>query len=83
MTEFTYNLDEMEVHAEGGSGAPPYKRIPAKRVTADFSDKDREELARRAWLAGYELGKGVEELKPISIRTAEERFERWWKINED
>lgn len=38
-------------------------------------------LMRDAWVEGYKEGKDVEEVQPISIRSAKGRFERWFQRN--
>jgi len=43
-----------------------------------MTDKD---ALRKAYLEGYSEGKNVEELSDIAIKTAKQRFNRWYDLN--
>jgi len=40
-----------------------------------------KETAKEAFIEGYKEGKSVEEYSQTTIRTAETKFERWWRLN--
>lgn len=44
---------------------------------------DRKEEMKEAFMKGYRVGHGVEELDDLTIRAAESRFERWWDKNKE
>lgn len=54
---------------------------PACGDTIPFDETSDKELMREAYLAGYRLGKDVENVSGISERTATERFEQWYGVN--
>jgi len=41
-----------------------------------FENMD-EDIAYDLWLAGYRMGRGVEEMDDLAKRTAKERFQRY------
>jgi len=40
----------------------------------------KQEL-KEAYLQGYELGKGVEQMEEVSLKAAETEFEQWYTNN--
>lgn len=40
-----------------------------------------KEIAKEAYLKGYEQGTDIEELKDIHVKTAKRQFEQWWELN--
>ena len=45
-----------------------------------MTDKD---TAKQAFIEGYKDGKDVEEYRKVTIRTAAQKFERWWNLNNE
>lgn len=43
-----------------------------------MTDRDKE-AEKEAWMESWRLSRGGRELGPVTRRTAEEKFERWWR----